>query len=354
MSLMGRTAISTDFWFLAADGALYAALLLLFLGTHEFGHYFAARFHKVDTTLPYFIPVPFIFIGTLGAVIRIRSFISHSKALFDIGIAGPVAGFLTSLIILFIGFLTVPAPDFMAGFTGHEALNTYIAEKGTFPEQHLPETDGAEALVLGETLLFSFLASFADNVPPNSELYHYPWLFAGWLGLFFTGLNLMPIGQLDGGHVIYAMFGPKVHRLVARSFLVLISGLAGAGFIPLVMEELTALNAGNAATAWLFWSVLCGLLFYRAFSGEHRIIAPSLLISFAISFLILTGIDEPGKADGMLMWLFWMMMAVFVIKVEHPPVFVWQPLSGNRRLLGWLSILIFFLCISPYPIYLLS
>src|SRR5690606_23021111 len=118
---VGRSALADGYLDMLPDGILFAAVFLLFLGSHEFGHYFAAFHHRIKVTLPYFIPVPFG-IGTLGAVIRIREKIDNSRVLFDIGIAGPIAGFVVSLATLLYGFATLPGPEFIAQFEGHDAI----------------------------------------------------------------------------------------------------------------------------------------------------------------------------------------------------------------------------------------
>src|SRR5690625_7558473 len=115
------------------EGALFATLLLAFLGVHEFGHYFAAVRHNVKVTLPYFIPVP-LGIGTLGAVTRIEEWIRRTKQLFDIGIAGPVAGFVVALTVLPIAFFTLPEPSYLQNFAGHEVAAEHIAQTGAYPE----------------------------------------------------------------------------------------------------------------------------------------------------------------------------------------------------------------------------
>ncbi|HEX6981590.1 MAG TPA: site-2 protease family protein, partial [Balneolaceae bacterium] len=165
-------------------GMLFAGLLLSFLGVHEFGHYFAALYHKVKVTLPYFIPIP-LGIGTIGAVIRIKQKINDTRKMFDVGIAGPLAGFVVSLIILLYGFSTLPDASYIQNFQGHEAVQEYVAQNGSYPDNPPKETNGS-LLMVGNTLLYAFLASFFENVPPMWEMYHYPFLFAGWLGLFFT------------------------------------------------------------------------------------------------------------------------------------------------------------------------
>ncbi|HCT53131.1 MAG TPA: site-2 protease family protein, partial [Balneola sp.] len=183
-------------------GALFASLLLSFLTFHEFGHYFAAVYHNIKVSLPYYIPLP-VGIGTLGAVIRIKEKIHQTKKLFDIGIAGPIAGFIVSLIVLIVGFATLPEPSHVQNFGGHEELKAYVAQTGEYPTEILSQDEGT-VLIFGNTILYGFLASLFDNVPPLWEMYHYPWLLAGWFGLFFTALNLMPVGQLDGGHILYS------------------------------------------------------------------------------------------------------------------------------------------------------
>lgn len=351
IGLVGQTAISQEFLPLFKDGAVFASLLLLFLTTHEFGHYFAARFHKVDASLPWYIPMPFFLIGTLGAVIRIRTMISRTKVLFDIGVAGPIAGFVVSLFMLLYGFATMPGPEFMFHFDGHSAIQDYIRQNGTYPQELISEGDTSQTLILGNTLLFSFISMFFENTPPMSEMYHYPWLFAGWLGLLFTAINLLPIGQLDGGHVTYSLFGPRWHAHISRAFLVVLSVFAGAGFVPLAGEELKALGAENAATPWLLWALVLFYLLYRIYNGEHRLIAPSTGLSLLSTFALLASLDDMAVTSGMLMWLLWLFIGVFLIKPDHPPVFLVERLDPRRRALGWLSIVIFFLCISPFPAY---
>ncbi|MDZ7691672.1 MAG: site-2 protease family protein [Balneolaceae bacterium] len=131
---VAQTAVTESLMGQMMDGAIFAALLLAFLGTHEFGHFFAAQYHKVKVTLPYFIPVP-LGIGTLGAVIRIKEKINSTYKMFDIGIAGPLAGFVVSLAVLLYGFATLPDPSFINNFAGHEAVQEYVAQNGTYPEQ---------------------------------------------------------------------------------------------------------------------------------------------------------------------------------------------------------------------------
>src|SRR5699024_3571409 len=137
-------------------GALFAFLLLGFLGVHEFGHYFAALHHKIKVTLPYFIPIP-LGIGTMGAVIRIKQKINDTHKLFDVGAAGPLAGFVVSLTVLLIGFATLPDASYIQQFEGHESIKAYVSQHGSYPESPQIETNG-QLLTVGDTLLYGFLA----------------------------------------------------------------------------------------------------------------------------------------------------------------------------------------------------
>ena len=164
-------------------GLWYSGTILAILGCHELGHYFACRYYDVDASLPFFIPVPFVPTGTMGAFIRIREPIRTKRMLFDIGIAGPIAGFVVAVPALFIGMAmsnVVPAPEVMP----------------------------PGSATLGQPLLFQ-LASWVlfGNAPDNYMLNMHPVAFAAWFGLLATALNLFPIGQLDGGHISYAVLG---------------------------------------------------------------------------------------------------------------------------------------------------
>lgn len=351
---VGQNAAMETVWDMLPEGALFAALLLAFLGTHEFGHYFAAVHHKVRVSLPYFIPLPFG-IGTMGAVIRIQEVIKNTRKLFDIGISGPIAGFVVSLAVLLYGFATLPEPSFIENFAGHEEIAAHINETGTFPDVP-PETSEEESttILLGNTLLFSFIAGFFENVPPMYEMYHYPFLFAGWLGLFFTALNLMPVGQLDGGHILYSLIGYEKHRKVARISFGFITALAGIEGIPFLYENLSAWSPEYGYVSILLWALVLLFLLRKAFYSEHIWIAPiwalSLIGSFAYLYFGTGGFDQTGS----LIWVVWSFFLVYFVKMEHPPVTYEEPLSPARRWLGWVSMGVFILCISPTPIYFLN
>ena len=166
--------------FALLNGLPFAGTLLVILVTHEFGHYIFARLHKVPVSLPLFIPGPPQLIGTFGAIIRMRSPIMNRRALFDIGVAGPIAGFIVSVLALIVGL--------------------FLSEV-----KHVRFTSGMH---FGDPLLLQFLGwLILGPIPEHHILVVGPIAFAAWLGLFVTAINLLPMGQMDGGHVAYALFG---------------------------------------------------------------------------------------------------------------------------------------------------
>ena len=185
------------------DGVPFAFTLLAILGTHEFGHYFTARAHGASVSLPYFIPAPppiFLF-GTMGAVIRMRSPARDRNSLFDIAVAGPLAG------------LVVAVPALLLGLSWSRVGMV------------LPEHSG---LTFGDSLLMRALTWLVfGSIPPGMDVFVHPVALAGWVGLFVTALNLFPVGQLDGGRIAYALFGPW-HRQVSIATFV---GLMALGAV---------------------------------------------------------------------------------------------------------------------------
>jgi membrane-associated protease RseP (regulator of RpoE activity) len=164
------------------SGVWYSGAVLGILGAHEFGHYFMCRRYGVNATLPYFIPAPTL-AGTFGAVIRIRDGFPSRAALFDIGVAGPIAGFVVLVPLLFVGM----------------SWSTIVRVPEDF-----------EGMVLGTPLLFDLAARmFFDSVPAGHSLNIHPLVFACWFGMLATALNLLPFGQLDGGHLMYALIGRR-------------------------------------------------------------------------------------------------------------------------------------------------
>ncbi len=329
-------------------GVTFATLLLSFLTFHEFGHYFAAVYHDVKVSLPYYIPVP-LGIGTLGAVIRIREQIHETKKLFDIGAAGPIAGFIVSIILLLVGFSTLPEPEFLLQFGDHEYMVEHFEQHGEYPEA--PQIgENQMVLFFGGTPLYNFIASLFADAPPLWEIHHYPFLLAGWFGLFFTALNLMPVGQLDGGHILYSLIGYENHRIVARVFFTGITILAGIEAVPLIHEYVINFDNNFGLLAWLIWTALLFLILQKAFNKDQFWVAitlPVSLIGSGIYLYLILGNDEP---ESSLIWVFWTVFIAFIVKVEHPPVLIERPLSSGRKVIGWLSMLIFVLCISLNPL----
>ena len=228
-------------------GITYGWLVIAFLTAHEMGHYIAARIHGVETTLPFFIPFPPFFglmpFGTLGAVIRIRSELRDRKTLFDVGSAGPIAGFVVCILILIWGMSHLPSIEYL--YSVH-------------PEyRNMPQLP-TEGLTFGKPLLYKLIelivAPRSAFLPPMNEVYHYPYLCVGWFGAFVTALNLLPVGQLDGGHIAYAMFGSRSHRL-SQLVLVVLMLFGTAGILPLLGFHFPYGWAG-----WLMWSVVLSLL----------------------------------------------------------------------------------------------
>jgi membrane-associated protease RseP (regulator of RpoE activity) len=198
-------------------GLPFSLTLLAILMAHEMGHYLTARFYRVDVTLPFFIPAPTL-IGTMGAFIRLRSPILSKRILFDIGIAGPLAGFVTLLFPLAIGMsLSKEVPG--------------IAEQGDF--------------IFGTPLLMRFFSWVWFPGVPLSDISLHPMVRAVWAGLLATALNLLPIGQLDGGHILYAFLGEKT-KWLSRLFVL--------GLIPLGIFF---------SYSWLVWAVLLFLFGMR-------------------------------------------------------------------------------------------
>jgi membrane-associated protease RseP (regulator of RpoE activity) len=241
-----------------AEGATFSASLLAILFSHEMGHYLACRYYKVDATFPYFIPAPPVFLaGTFGAFIKIRSAIPSRRALFDIGLAGPLAGFVVAVPLSVVGVLTIGSP---------------------LPPQEY-------SMYLNDPLLFRLIAKLG-NVPLDRSSAGNAFYMAAWIGLLVTSLNLMPVGQLDGGHGTFALFGGRAHRMIGRVAFVSMSVLAGLGF---------------------WWH---------------------------------------GSPSG---FLYAVLLGV-VMRLPHPQPAVMEPLGTKRILIAILTLIVFALCFWPVPI----
>jgi len=243
-------------------GVSFSGSLLFILLCHEFGHYIFCRIYGVDATLPYFIPTPPMLgpAGTFGAFIKIISPMPSRRAVFDIGVAGPIAGFVALIPVALIGF-----------FTFQQAAPAAEIPGGT--------------LIFSDPLLFKFLA-WIFRIDLQIPMFPNPFYFAAWIGLLVTALNLIPAGQLDGGHAIFAVFNKKFHYWAGRIAFVVVVAVSISG--------------------WFLYSSPSGFL-----------------------FAILLGI---------------------MMRVRHPEPLDSTPLDTKRKLIAVLTLLIFLLCATPFPI----
>jgi len=241
-----------------AEGVIFSAMLLAILTAHERGHYVACRRYGVSATLPFFIPAPPLFLaGTFGAFIKIRSPIPSRRALFDIGLAGPFAGFVVAVPVAVMGVLTMRPP---VPATGYE-------------------------IIFHDPLLFRLLGRFL-GIPLDPYSPTNPYYMAAWIGLLVTSLNLMPVGQLDGGHATFAVFGQRAHKYIGRIAFAAMATLAVLGF---------------------FWH---------------------------------------GSPSG---FLYTVLLAI-MLRVRHPQPEDMEPLGSSRALIAIITLIVFVLCFWPFPI----
>jgi membrane-associated protease RseP (regulator of RpoE activity) len=236
----------------------YSLSILAILGCHELGHYFACRYYRVDSSRPYFLPMPFLLTGTLGAFIRIRAPIPGKRALFDIGIAGPIAGFLVAVPVLLVGM----------------HMSTVV---------RVPENFRGEIYELGEPLLFKAAEWLTfGSIPDGYSVNMHPMAFAAWFGMLATALNLFPIGQLDGGHISYAVLGRRSTAVT----MVMVPCLIGLSFV---------------STSWVVWTALTiGMLLVfgprhpRVFDEDQPLDRNRLLLAvFALLMFVLCFTPAP-------------------------------------------------------------
>lgn len=308
----GRSVFMPDYsWSDFQSGLTFSIPFLLILTVHEFGHYFMAMFHKVGATLPYYIPLPpFPFsIGTMGAVIRLQHKVHSKEHNFDIGIAGPLAGFVMALAILFYGFTHLPPPEYI--FDIHpeykqHGLN-YADVVYAEPKENILD------VTIGKNLLFLFFENFVadpSRIPNPHEVMHYPFLFAGYLSLIFTCLNLLPIGQLDGGHVLYGLFGFRIHRMIASVFFVILLFYSGLGIV----------NPADSPDKLIYWVPGFILFLYLALTGlglSRRDTIMYALLIFALQLLVTWSFPTIEGYSGWLLFLFcWEDLSVSNIRLQ--------------------------------------
>ncbi len=264
----GPSLGATDFLY----GAIYFSLpVMLILGLHESAHYVMARRRHLDASLPYFVPIPppFLF-GTLGAFVSIREPFPDKKALFDIGAAGPLAGFVASIPIALVGlFMSIHAPVVPATYCGPTILGTSYGN-----------------LLIGDSLFWAFLQLFV----PVTLVSLSPLALAGWVGIFVTAINLLPAGQLDGGHIFRALFGDRT-RYVSYAIVIFLFGIG--------------LLAGYVG--WLFFALLILLLGLRhppplndvSPLGGPRYALGAVVLAILISGFVLVPLSTPTGSVGL-------------------------------------------------------
>jgi membrane-associated protease RseP (regulator of RpoE activity) len=228
-------------------GLPFSVSIMLILGSHELGHYITARKNNVDATLPYFLPAP-PFLGSFGAVIKMKSPIRDKNSLVAIGSAGPIVGFIFSTIVILIGL----------------SLSKVVT------------ISGDQGITLGDSILIKLLTKlYFPDLSEGKDILLNPIAFAGWIGYFITALNLLPVGQLDGGHILYALVGEK-SRIV--------------GYIVFGIAVLLSLFW----IGWIVWSVMFWVIGFRhpptldrisPLSGKHKVIGIISLIIFILTFV---------------------------------------------------------------------
>lgn len=341
----GKSILSGEYtWSDFLQGMNYSVPFLFILSVHEFGHYFTARYHKVNTSLPYYIPFyfPILFpfsIGTFGALIRLKEQVPSLKKNFDIGIAGPLAGFLAALTVLIWGLTHLPPPEYI--YSIHPDYEKFGSDYAKYVYQP-GYLKGGFDIVVGDNLLFNLLGSWlADPIrmPNPHELIHYPWLLAGYLSLVFTALNLMPIGQLDGGHVIYGLFGSKGHRVIAMVVFLTFVFFAGLGTVHPGVPSDEMIISIPLYVGFLYFTLKGLKLFWQ----NTLIIA---LIIFILQYLIVWLFPQ---TMGFGSWLLFAFLLGRFIGIYHPPALIEESLTLGRKILGWFALIILLTCFTPIP-----
>lgn len=324
-------------------GLYFSVPFIGILAVHEFGHYFTAKYYKADVSLPYFIPMWLLSpIGTLGAFIRIRSSLRSRKEIFDVGVAGPLAGFAIALGVLWYGFAHLPPPDYVLDI--HPEWEKYGLDYAAHVYEDIPE---GGSLQLGTNLLFEFFKAFVADparVPNPHEIIHYPFLFAGFFACFFTALNLIPVGQLDGGHILYGLFGKKGHAVLSPVLFVAFVVYAGLGLFSL-HPGMEARELDRLYWVPVYYLYLC-LVFYR--------LSPDFRVSLAVSGGVMATQLVLGwflpEVSGFHGWLLFALLLGRGLGLGHPAAPDDTPLDWKRRVVGWLALLVFALTFSPQPL----
>lgn len=272
-------------WTLIKSGWPFAISLLAILSAHEFGHYFAGKKNGVDVTLPFFIPFPFSSFGTMGAFISMRSLPRNRRVLFDIAISGPLSGLIVSIIVLLIGLNlsevhALPiAVDNAAGLQMEGSSLLYLLLKYLSFGKLLPQLTAQDNLSLTANWFQYFFTATPFPWGAQDVMLH-PVAWAGWAGLFVTAINLLPVGQLDGGHIFQTVFGKRLAQII---FPIIIGGLALLGVF------------------WRGWWLWAGILFFMG----RRYAEP---------------LDQVTQLDPMRKWVGYLAILVFIITFIPVPI----------------------------------
>ena len=327
-------------------GGQFAATILVILVAHEMGHYVAARLHKVDASLPFFIPMPLLSpFGTMGAVIRMRGVIPTRRALLDIGASGPIAG------------LCLAIPLYIWG-ASHSHLVPITAP-------------GEGSVQLGESVLMKVLDHlFAPAKPEGMDLELSPIAFGAWGGMFVTMINLLPVGQLDGGHVAYALFGPKQDRyaqLIPRSmlafFFVVVFGPVArdvSGGLGLYYQGRHLANS----LFWLVWFQVLAILGLLASRGRDEEVKPETLtirmrLAATVGLVVIASVARDNRSPLLPLAFFVGLAMLIAMEVrggvlrrhdllDHPATGA-APLDRARAVVAVLTLVVFALLFMPEP-----
>lgn len=324
-------------------GALkYSVSFLGILTIHEFGHYFTAKYYKLKVTLPYYIPMWFfslsLSIGSFGAFIKIKSLIKSRNAFFDVGVSGPLAGFVAAVVVLFYGFTHLPPAEYI--YQIHPEYEQYGLDYAKYAYENLGE---GENLVFGTNLLFEFFKNYVVSdpslVPNPHEMMHYPLLFAGFLACFFTALNLLPFGQLDGGHVLYSIIGYKrFHKLLPYTFALFIFW----GGLGLFSANDPAEHLFSYVPLYLIYLYYVSMKLFK----DKITIALYVMGVFTTQFVLTTFV--PGVM-GYTGWLFFGFILSKFLGLNHPPALYPKGVDTKRKIVGIITFIVFILCFTPTP-----
>lgn len=368
-------------------GFHYSIPFLLILTCHEFGHYFTAKFYKIKVTLPYYIPLWLGLIlspsfGTMGAFIKIKDVIQSRKHYFDVGVSGPLAGFVVALFVIFYGYTHLPPLEkifeihpeyeqfgedyasevYKYDFRKQQDSLSYIQARKTDSLSYLADgkilewafaayepQDSYPDMYFNKPLLFQLIEKYfvsdTSLIPPPQEIMHNPYLLAGLLALFFTALNLLPIGQLDGGHVIFGLFSEKYSRMISVGVYSAFVFFAGLGIVSvqLIVEAFSTNEFGSLLLllGYIYFLYFCSFSFLTRTIDRWTYAAVMIAVQFAVHTF--TGVE------GYFGWLAFAFFLGRFVGIYHPSVMDNRPLSINRVVVGVIALVVFVLSFSPVP-----